>query len=176
MRNDFRLGDWIVRPHRGHIERGGEIVQIHPKAMAVLECLAAAGGEVVKRDELFDAVWPGVIVTDDALAHCVMELRKAFGDSARDAEIIRTIPKVGFCLIPPVTDATEERPVAGSRMRFPCSAQLLRGGPSVTVSVARPTPPGPDLLQHQTPSPCCRSGTSTLARIKPISLMAFPKS
>ena len=130
MRNDFRLGDWIVRPHRGHIERGGEIVQIHPKAMAVLECLAAAGGEVVKRDELFDAVWPGVIVTDDALAHCVMELRKAFGDSARDAEIIRTIPKVGFCLIPSVTDATEERPVAGSRMRFP-----IFGIPVVAVLV-----------------------------------------
>jgi len=63
MRTDFRLGDWIVRPRRGYIERGNEIVHVHPKPMAVLECLAAAGGEVVKRDEVFDTVWHDVIVS-----------------------------------------------------------------------------------------------------------------
>jgi TolB-like protein/DNA-binding winged helix-turn-helix (wHTH) protein/Flp pilus assembly protein TadD len=76
--------------------------------MAVLECLAAAGGVVVTRDELFNAVWPGVSVTDDALTQCVVELRKAFGDPAGDAQVIKTIPKVGYCLIPPVTPLTEE--------------------------------------------------------------------
>jgi TolB-like protein/DNA-binding winged helix-turn-helix (wHTH) protein/Tfp pilus assembly protein PilF len=77
--------------------------------MAVLECLAVAGGEVVTRNELFQAVWPGVIVTDDALTQCVVELRKAFGDSARDAQIIRTIPKVGFCLVPEVSVLAEKQ-------------------------------------------------------------------
>ena len=115
MRADFRLGDWIIRPRRDCIERGDGIVHIHPRPMAVLECLAAAGGEVVTRDELFNAVWPGVIVTDDALTQCVVELRKAFGDSAHDAQIIRTIPKVGFCLIPPVTMLPEEH-VASRKM------------------------------------------------------------
>lgn len=115
MRTDFRLGDWTVRPRRGYIERGNEIVHIHPKPMAVLECLAAAAGEVVTRDELFDSVWPGVIVSDDALAQCVVELRKSFGDSARDAKIITTIPKVGYCLIPPVTPLNEVSPVSRHR-------------------------------------------------------------
>ncbi len=107
MRADFRLEDWIIRPRSDCIERGDEIVHIQPKPMAVLECLAAAGGEVITRDELFEAVWPGVIVTDDALTQCVVELRKAFGDSAHDAKIIRTIPKVGFCLVPPVMALSE---------------------------------------------------------------------
>jgi len=117
MRTDFRLGDWIVRPRRGYIERGNEIVHIHPRPMAVLECLAAAGGEVVKRDEIFSTVWPGVIVSDDALTQCVVELRKAFGDSAHDAQIIRTIPKVGFCLIPPVTTLTETQSASSGKLR-----------------------------------------------------------
>lgn len=103
MRADFRLEDWIVRPLRDTIERGDEIVHIHPKPMAVLEALAAAGGEVVTRDELFEKVWPGVIVTDDALTQCIVELRKAFADLASDARVIKTVPKVGFCLVPPVT-------------------------------------------------------------------------
>jgi TolB-like protein/DNA-binding winged helix-turn-helix (wHTH) protein/tetratricopeptide (TPR) repeat protein len=117
MRTDFRLGDWIVSPRRGYIKRGNEIVHIHPKPMAVLECLAAAKGEVVSRDEVFETVWPGVIVTDDSLAQCVVELRKAFGDSARDAKIISTIPKVGFCLVPPVTTLTDAKPASGGRLR-----------------------------------------------------------
>jgi len=71
--------------------------------MAVLECLARGAGEVVTRKELFDTVWPGGVVTDDALTQCIVELRKAFGDSARKAQIIETVPKVGFRLIPPVT-------------------------------------------------------------------------
>lgn len=102
MRTDFRLGDWVVRPLRDCIQRGDETVHIHPKPMAVLERLAAAEGEVVTREELFDSVWPGVIVTDDALTQCIVELRKAFGDTAHESKIIKTVPRVGFCLVPSV--------------------------------------------------------------------------
>ena len=105
---DFSVGDWIVRPQRGSIEHGDEFVRIKPKSMAVLECLARAAGEVVSRNELFDAVWPGGVVSDDVLTHSVVELRKAFGDSARDARVIETIPKKGFRLIPPVVPVAEK--------------------------------------------------------------------
>jgi TolB-like protein/DNA-binding winged helix-turn-helix (wHTH) protein/Tfp pilus assembly protein PilF len=104
MRNDFRVGDWIVRPRNECIERGDECVHIHPKPMQVLQRLAAAGGEVVTRDELFESAWPGTVVSDDALTQCIVELRKAFGDSAREQRVIRTIPKVGFCLVQPVAE------------------------------------------------------------------------
>lgn len=117
MRADFYLGDWIVRPRRGCIERGEEVVRVHPKAMAVLECLANAEGEVVTRDELHDAVWPGVIVTDDSLTQCVAELRKAFGDSAKESQIIKTIPKAGFCLIPPVETLVDRKSTRAIHIR-----------------------------------------------------------
>ena len=103
MRDDFCLGEWIVRPRRGCIERGEELVHVHPKPMAVLECLADANGEVVTRDELHETVWADVIVSDEALTQCVAELRKAFGDSAKNSQVIKTIPKAGFCLVLPVT-------------------------------------------------------------------------
>ncbi|MEM7281097.1 MAG: winged helix-turn-helix domain-containing protein [Pseudomonadota bacterium] len=100
--NDFALDGWIVRPQRCCIERGDDIVRVKPKSMAVLECLASAAGNVVSRGELFDSVWPGAMVSDDALTHCVVELRKAFGDTPRDARVIETIPKMGFRLLPQV--------------------------------------------------------------------------
>ncbi len=130
MRADFRLGDWIVRPRRGRIERGGEVVPIQHKSMAVLECLAATGGEVITRDELFDTVWPGVIVTDNALSQCVLELRRAFGDPAGDPKIIKTIPKVGFCLVTPVKELEEAPAISAGRLRF-----LMIGILAVAVAV-----------------------------------------
>jgi TolB-like protein/DNA-binding winged helix-turn-helix (wHTH) protein/Flp pilus assembly protein TadD len=102
------LGNWIVRPQRDCIEHGGEVVRLAPKAMAVLQCLANASGKAVSRQELFDTIWPGGEVTDDALAQRVAELRKAFGDSAQNSSFIETIPKIGFRLIPPVTPLTIE--------------------------------------------------------------------
>jgi TolB-like protein/DNA-binding winged helix-turn-helix (wHTH) protein/tetratricopeptide (TPR) repeat protein len=102
MQNTFRLEDWIIRPQRSIIERGDETVHLKPKSMAVLECLALTAGEVVSRDTLFDTVWPGAVVSDDTLTQCIVELRKAFGDTAHDAKYIETIPKKGFRLVPAV--------------------------------------------------------------------------
>lgn len=102
LKTDFCLKDWVVKPQRNRIRRGDEVVHLAPKAMAVLQCLADAGGEVVSRDELFDAVWPNAAISDDALTQQIMDLRKAFGDSAHEPKFIETIPKQGFRLIPPV--------------------------------------------------------------------------
>lgn len=98
---EFSLGNWIVRPNRDCIEQDGHVVRLAPKAMAVLLCLARASGDVVSRQDLFDSVWPGCEVTDDALTQRIGELRKALGDSARNPEFIETIPKVGFRLVQP---------------------------------------------------------------------------
>ncbi len=102
MKNDYRLGEWTVRPQHGSIEHGDDVVHLKPKVMAVLNCLAGAGGQVVKRDEVFEAVWPGQVVSDATLTQCVVELRQAFGDSAKKPKFIETIPKIGFRLIPAV--------------------------------------------------------------------------
>jgi len=92
MGTDIRLGDWIVRPQRRVVERGRKSTHIKPKPMAVFECLVAANGAPVSRNDLFDTVWPGGVVSDDTLNRCIFELRKAFGDSARNPLVIETIP------------------------------------------------------------------------------------
>ena len=108
MSADFRLGEWVVRPQRRVIERGDDSVHVKPKPMSVLQCLAAAEGAPVSRNELFDNVWPGAEVSDETLTKCIVELRKAFGDTARDSRVIETIPKLGFRLVLPVEPIDEE--------------------------------------------------------------------
>ena len=123
MGDNFLIADWLVRPHRNCIERRGQVVHLAPKAMAVLQCLAMTGGSVVPRQAIFDAVWPGCEVSDDALTQRIVEIRKAFGDSARQPKIVETIPKIGFRLIPPVT---RPRPAAANPDDTPGPTPLKR--------------------------------------------------
>jgi Tol biopolymer transport system component/DNA-binding winged helix-turn-helix (wHTH) protein len=120
-RRDFWVGDWLVRPSLARIERGPDAVHITPRSMAVLICLADAGGRVLSRNQLLDAVWPRMDVTQDALSQCIVELRKAFHDDAKRARVIETVPRLGVRLIGPVSDeppaARQPRPdsaVAGA--------------------------------------------------------------
>ena len=98
---DFCVGDWLVRPSLGRIERGAETVHVTPRSMALLVYLAEAAGRVVSRNELLDILWPRMAVTQDALSQCIVELRKAFRDDSRRAAVIETIPKVGIRLMSP---------------------------------------------------------------------------
>jgi TolB-like protein len=67
--------------------------------MAVLSYLADRPGQVVSREALLSAVWPGVIVSDDALTQVVIKLRKALGDTPESPAYIQTISKGGYRLV-----------------------------------------------------------------------------
>jgi DNA-binding winged helix-turn-helix (wHTH) protein/TolB-like protein len=110
---DFRIGKWIVQPRRAIIQCGDETVHLSPRAMAVLVHLAGAKGAVVSRNELLDAVWPRMAVTQDAVSQCIVELRKAFRDDSKNPRVIETIPKVGLRLMAPAE--TVQAPSSGAR-------------------------------------------------------------
>lgn len=133
---EFQLGPWTVSPARRRIERADESVQLTPRGMAVLERLAAAGGDVVTRDELHESVWRGGAVTDDALTQCIVELRKALGDSARDPRFIETIPKRGFRLIEPVIEPVNEPASAPPRRSASWQTTYAAFGVALAVLVA----------------------------------------
>jgi DNA-binding winged helix-turn-helix (wHTH) protein len=110
-REDFRVGECLVRPRLNRVEvASGKVVQVQPKIMDVLLRLAERPGEVVTREELLRTVWAGTHVTEHVLARAVSELRKVFDDSAQQPRVIETIPKVGYRLIAPVSRAPEENP------------------------------------------------------------------
>jgi DNA-binding winged helix-turn-helix (wHTH) protein len=53
--------------------RGSEVIRLTGKALAVLCHLVERSGQLVTKDELFAAVWPGVVVSDSALVACIGE-------------------------------------------------------------------------------------------------------
>ena len=98
----FRLGSWTVEPALNRLSAHGRSVKLEPKAMALLGHLAERPGQVVSREALLAAVWPGVIVGDDSLTQAIIKLRKALGDTAEAPVYIQTIAKGGYRLVAPV--------------------------------------------------------------------------
>jgi TolB-like protein/DNA-binding winged helix-turn-helix (wHTH) protein/Tfp pilus assembly protein PilF len=98
----LQIGSWTVDSALNQLSAAGKSVKLEPKAMAVLLYLANRPGEVVSRETLLEAAWPGVIVVDDALTQVVIKLRKALGDSPDAPSYIQTIAKRGYRLVAPV--------------------------------------------------------------------------
>ena len=103
---EFRLAGRLIQPHLNRIVAGDTTIQVEPKIVQVLLCLAQHSGEVVTKEELIERVWEGVFVTEDVLVRAVSELRKALEDGSGGApRVIETIRKRGYRLLaPPVYD------------------------------------------------------------------------
>jgi len=72
--------------------------------MEVLAVLASHPGRVVSRQELLDAVWPNVVVTEHTLSRCIYQLRNELGkiggqSNQSDFNPIETLPKRGYRLL-----------------------------------------------------------------------------
>ena len=92
----LKIGEWVVEPALNQLSAAGQTTKLEPKAMALLCYLAERSGQVVSREALLAALWPGVVVGDDSLTQAVIKLRKALGDDTDAPRYIQTIPKRGY--------------------------------------------------------------------------------
>ncbi|WP_439400320.1 winged helix-turn-helix domain-containing protein (plasmid) [Bradyrhizobium sp. PMVTL-01] len=102
----LRLNGYTLDLDRAQLfDRHGQAVELRPQALAVLLELGRRPGELVTKLDLTARVWPGVSVTDDSLVQCVVEIRRALGDSRQ--QVVRTMPRRGYLLI---VDAADTAP------------------------------------------------------------------
>ena len=114
----FRLGDWQVRPDLCALEREGRSVQLEPKTMGVLLCLAQHAPAVVTREQFIEEVWNSRVVSDEVLSRAISLLRSQLEDDANEPRFIRTIPRVGYALIATV-EPLEPQDSKSIRARLP---------------------------------------------------------
>ena len=105
----FRVGGFLIRPtlkairpfHGFDAPSSAEKDRRLPdKAIAVLMKLAEQPRVVFSREQLLDEVWgEDREAYDRVLDNAISELRKAFGDNARNPRYIETITKQGYRLI-----------------------------------------------------------------------------
>jgi len=129
LRGRYLFDDYELDLGRGSLVRGGEEIPLRPKSFAVLQYLLEHAGQLVTRQELMAAVWPDVVVTDDSIAQCLIELRRMLGDDQR--RVIRTVPRRGLIFDLPVRFEENASPASA-----PSRRQLFRLGWPVFVTLA----------------------------------------
>src|SRR5713101_3303010 len=79
--------------------RGSQAIPLTPKAFTVLHYLMARPGQLVTKEELLNAAWPGIYVSDAALKVCIRRLRQALGDLSHPPQYIETMHWRGYRFI-----------------------------------------------------------------------------
>lgn len=95
-------------------------VALEAKPLEVLLCLLRAEGELVTKQELFDTVWAGRVVTDGVLSQAIRRIREVLGDNERT--MLRTVHGYGFRLDVPIE--IEGRDDPGTQLQLEAGQRL----------------------------------------------------
>ena len=110
--------------------RGAQTIALRPKAFAVLAHLVGHAGQLVTKQQLLDAVWPGTFVSDAVLKDSIKQVREALGDDAGSPRFVETAHRRGYRFIGAIS---EERAVA----QAPAGAPATDGNDVAAAHVVR---------------------------------------
>jgi TolB-like protein len=95
----------------------GAPISLGSRALDILRVLALAKGNVVSKDRLLDAVWPGLAVEENNIQVHISALRKELDKRTDGESFIVTVPGRGYRLVglerPPETDQSGIRDTLG---------------------------------------------------------------
>jgi Tol biopolymer transport system component/DNA-binding winged helix-turn-helix (wHTH) protein len=100
-----RFGPFEADLQTQELLRGGRPIQLGGQSSMVLKMLLEKAPELVTREELKAALWPGDTFVDfeHGLNTAVKKLRDALSDSAENPRWIETLPRRGYRFIGPIT-------------------------------------------------------------------------
>jgi len=94
VHQNYVFDGFTVDLARGCLMREGKELKLRPKSFKALTYLVENTGRLISKEELIDAIWPDVAVTDDSLVQCLIEIRKALGGDAQ--RYIKTLRRRGY--------------------------------------------------------------------------------
>jgi len=191
-RPTYRFGDFEFDPASGELTRTGRR-SAEEQPFQILTLLLKQPGEVVTREQVRQALWPGdtFVDFDVGLNSAIKRLRDALNDSARNPRFVETLPPRGYRFVArsrrrpvPLRRRSRRRPAPlplrsqGEARARPAGVRppLLGRGGAVAALVLMATA-GRDRQMARTSAsarvprrsghwPCCPSTTSPEIRIR----------
>lgn len=146
------FGEFELVPSQRVLRGPGGDVALRPTSLDVLIYLATAAGRVVPKEELLEAIWPDVTVSEESLTRCISDVRAALSDA--DRKILKTVSRRGYLFAaevrtgPATTVAAAPRPGPGRWWSVLLGALALIAvlAGAMTLSSGQPKPQGKPLL------------------------------
>ena len=101
-RTSYCFGPFVLDTTQRVVLCGSTIVPLPPKAVCILTLLVKNAGEVVDKEEIFAAVWPGTFVVESSLTKNISLLRKTLREAGDGRPIIETVSKRGYRFVAPI--------------------------------------------------------------------------
>ena len=142
----LRFGSFALHRGRGQLIGENGPVGLRPKSFALLCHFVEQAGRLLAKDELAQAVWKTSSVTDESIARCVSDVRRALGD--RRGQFIKTLPGRGYLFqmavdrgVEPAVHKGQHAALGRRRSRLPrwpfCLVALDDTAPSAATSSRR---------------------------------------
>jgi DNA-binding winged helix-turn-helix (wHTH) protein len=98
----YAFGPYVLDPSANRLVKDNEPVAIPSRQLDILVLLVTHAGELLSKDALVAAAWPGLAVTDNSLEQAISGLRRTLG-GATSAAYIETAARRGYRFAAPVT-------------------------------------------------------------------------
>jgi len=92
----FSFGPFQLVPRRQLLLLDGRAVKLGGRAFELLHLLIQRRGELVSKDELMEAAWPGTFLHDSNLKVNMWSLRRSLGDTRTEPAYIATVARRGY--------------------------------------------------------------------------------
>lgn len=116
----YEFGPFRLIPADRLLLRDGQSISLPPKAFDILVVLVQRSGHLVEKQQLIEAVWPGLFVEEGNISVMIHALRKALASNGGDRKYIETVSKRGY--------------------RFVAEVRLIEAEPLPTIDPVRSTP------------------------------------
>jgi len=101
----YQFGQHVLDTAQFQLSGADGPIAVEPQVFDLLVYLIDNRQRLVTRDELFDNLWRGKVVTESALGARLKDVRKAVGDSGRRQRVIKTIHGRGYQFVETVIEA-----------------------------------------------------------------------
>ena len=153
----YHFLDCVLDSKQHKLYRYGELIEIEPKVFEVLVYLIEQRGELVSRNDLLEACWPGMYISEGSLTRCITRVRGAIAQD-KQRKLIETVHRKGYRFIGEVIEHTDDEnhkldseaksipdtsPISPPSPSPPPVETETQAAPSVPKSVplAQPMPP-----------------------------------
>jgi DNA-binding winged helix-turn-helix (wHTH) protein/predicted Zn-dependent protease len=100
----YEFGPFLLEPAERRITKESVPVELTAKAFDLLTLLVTRHDRLVTKEEILDAVWGDVSVTESNLTTTISTIRKVLGEDSPQQRYIETIPKKGYRFVAAVRE------------------------------------------------------------------------
>lgn len=111
----IRFGSCELDLSARELRRDGEIQPLQPKVFDLIAFLIASGDRAVGKDELQEAIWPNVVVSEASLTQAIRKARQALGAGPDGESVIRTVHGHGYRFVGNISPAVTTASPADSK-------------------------------------------------------------